>query len=369
VPRYGPPVARQIDTYLRGKKSPLAGYGTQFVAAAEANGLDPYLLVAISGAESEFGKKIKPGTNNPFGWGPHIPFGSFTEAIDTVSRGLKRGYIDEGLTSIPSIGAKWAPRGVANDPTDLNANWSWNVTKLYREASGGKSPKAAAPRSGFAAEPLAPAATLGAPAPQAAGISPMVASILDRNAQLLGVPSIAPMLTKPAAPVIPDLAASVPSLGTSSRPSAPAPQGTFGAPLATPMGGSSEFGMSDPEGAPSKNGGRFHAAKDWFGPAGSAVSSPWAGTVVEVKPSRGNSGQVFGGVVKIRGADGRVFVARHVDPRGVKVGQKIGANAPIATVSPWTGGSPHAHIEIWKTLGGGYRYENMLDPVAVLGGR
>ena len=35
----------------------------------------------------------------------------------------------------------------------------------------------------------------------------------------------------------------------------------------------------------------------------------------------------------------------------------------IASVSAWTGGSTHAHIEHWKSLSGGYRYENMLDPM------
>jgi murein DD-endopeptidase MepM/ murein hydrolase activator NlpD len=144
------------------------------------------------------------------------------------------------------------------------------------------------------------------------------------------------------------------------------PRGGKVAPLATPMGQGSEFGYVDAEGAPSRRTGkRHHAGKDWFAPAGSEVVAPWNGKVVEVKASRGNSGQVFGGVVKIQAPNGRVFVARHVDPRGVRIGQRVRAGRPIAAVSPWTGGSPHAHIEIWKTLRGGYSYENMIDPVRV----
>jgi hypothetical protein len=33
----------------------------------------------------------------------------------------------------------------------------------------------------------------------------------------------------------------------------------------------------------------------------------------------------------------------------------------VATVTNWRDGSPHAHIEVWRTLQGDY--ENMLDPM------
>jgi 2-hydroxychromene-2-carboxylate isomerase len=32
---------------------------------------------------------------------------------------------------VEAFGATWAPRGVANDPHDLNANWPRNVLKLW----------------------------------------------------------------------------------------------------------------------------------------------------------------------------------------------------------------------------------------------
>jgi murein DD-endopeptidase MepM/ murein hydrolase activator NlpD len=167
-----------------------------------------------------------------------------------------------------------------------------------------------------------------------------------------------PATRVPGAPVTPGV-----------LPSKPVKIGRFVAPLSTRLSSGSEFASPDAEGAPSARGGRYHAAKDWFAPARSAVRSPWAGRVVEVKASRGNSGQVFGGTVKIQRADGVVFVARHVDPRRVRVGQRIGRGQVVAGVSPWTGGSPHAHIEVWRTLGGGYRFENMIDPATVFGGR
>jgi murein DD-endopeptidase MepM/ murein hydrolase activator NlpD len=78
---------------------------------------------------------------------------------------------------------------------------------------------------------------------------------------------------------------------------------------------------------------------------------------------------VFGGTVKIQRADGTVFVARHVDPRRISVGQRVRPGQVVAGVSPWTGGATHAHIELWKTLGGGYRFENMIDPARFFGGK
>lgn len=118
--------------------------------AGRRNKLDPLLLVAITGAESQFGKQVKAGTHNPFGWGPHIPFKSWAASIDAVARGLRRGYLDEGRKSIRAIGEKWAPRGASNDPTDLNANWAGNVTKFYRELGGSGIPGAAVPPEALA---------------------------------------------------------------------------------------------------------------------------------------------------------------------------------------------------------------------------
>ena len=137
------------------------------------------------------------------------------------------------------------------------------------------------------------------------------------------------------------------------------------APLATAPGRGSEFNVVDAEGAPSDSGVRLHAAKDWFGPAGLPVRSPVAGTVVEVRPSRGDSGQVFGGVVKVRAADGKVWVFRHVMP-SVSLGDAVARGGQIATVNPWRDGPSHTHVELWRTLAGGYAVANMIDPMRVL---
>lgn len=185
---------------------------------------------------------------------------------------------------------------------------------------------------------------------------------------MMPAPGYLPELTKLAQQAFPraEMLAAIQGVGAQAAGAGQA-VGRAVAPLQTAMPTRSEYNIADPEGAPGPRG-RVHAGLDWFAPAGSAVRAPVSGKVVEVKPSRGRSGQVFGGTVKIQGPDGKVYVFRHVDPKGVRVGQQVRAGTPVAGVTGWTEGSDHAHIEVWKTLGGGYRAENMLDPLTVFGG-
>jgi murein DD-endopeptidase MepM/ murein hydrolase activator NlpD len=132
-------------------------------------------------------------------------------------------------------------------------------------------------------------------------------------------------------------------------------------PLASKPHKGSEFRIVDAEGAKADDGRRYHAGFDWFSPGGSAVRAPIDGTIIEVKPRKKDTGQVFGGTVKIQGPDGKVWVFRHVDPK-VAVGAAVKAGQRVAAVTPWKSGPSHAHIEVWKTFGGGYDFENMLDP-------
>lgn len=133
-------------------------------------------------------------------------------------------------------------------------------------------------------------------------------------------------------------------------------------PLPPPVPRFSEFALVEPQGAPDKNDVRHHAGLDWFAPPGTAVRAPVAGRIIEANPSKGTSGQIFGGTAKIEASDLKVWIFRHVVPT-VKVGDNVTDGQPVATVSPWDDGPEHAHIEIRKTDGGGHEFENMLDPL------
>jgi len=124
------------------------------------------------------------------------------------------------------------------------------------------------------------------------------------------------------------------------------------------------FKYRDAQGAPDVTGARYHGAVDWFtgGTGGDAVRSPEDGKIIDVLASRGSSGQVFGGVVRID--CGRcVYVLRHVEPM-VREGEQVSRGDVVAHVTrwrDWPSGS-HLHMEIWRTFAGGYRLENMMDP-------
>lgn len=133
-------------------------------------------------------------------------------------------------------------------------------------------------------------------------------------------------------------------------------------PLPPPVPRFSEFALTDPEGAPDKRGVKHHAGLDWHAPTGTVVHAPVAGKIIEAKPSKGTSGQIFGGTAKIEARDRKVWIFRHVVP-SVSVGIRVAAGQPVAAVSRWDDGPEHAHIEIRKTNAGGHVFENMLDPL------
>src|SRR5262245_60826532 len=69
-PRHDAPpasMAARLDAYLAKKHSPLKGIGGSLVSDANAYGVDPRLVVAISGAETTFGKAVC-GEHNAWNW-------------------------------------------------------------------------------------------------------------------------------------------------------------------------------------------------------------------------------------------------------------------------------------------------------------
>ena len=120
------------------------------------------------------------------------------------------------------------------------------------------------------------------------------------------------------------------------------------------------FNLADPEGMFPRPPGR-HGAVDWFADGGTPVKAARAGRVVEVTPTRGQTGQVFGGVVKVQEPNGNVWVYRHVSPC-VQLGLEVEAAQTIAFVTTWLDGPDHLHLEVWRTLAGGYNFGNAIDP-------
>lgn len=133
-----PVTVESLDRYLGSKASPIAGNGRALLRAGAKYDIDPRLIVAIAGAESFFGV-VTCAPYNAWGWGcPSGPyrFRSWEEGIDTVARGLRTGYLDEGRTSVTEIHRKYAPLAASNDPNGLNLVWARNVATFLIEQGG-----------------------------------------------------------------------------------------------------------------------------------------------------------------------------------------------------------------------------------------
>lgn len=103
--------AEILAAFLAKHNSPLQYHAQDFIDAAKQYNLDWKLVPAIAGVESTFGKFI-PGGYNGWGWGVYgtqaIYFDSWTDAIFTISKGLRENYLDKGLTDPYSINKVYA---------------------------------------------------------------------------------------------------------------------------------------------------------------------------------------------------------------------------------------------------------------------
>lgn len=105
--------AAKLRRYLRTLNSPLFDHADLLVEEADKFGYDYRLLVAISLQESLACRKIPENSYNCWGWGIYgntvTRFGSYEEAITTVSAGMKKNYLDKGLITTEQIMSKYTP--------------------------------------------------------------------------------------------------------------------------------------------------------------------------------------------------------------------------------------------------------------------
>ena len=117
-----------LKYFFRKYNSVLYDHADIFVKRADENQLDYRLLPAIAMQESNLCKYIYEGSHNCWGWGIYgnkvTRFESYDEAIDTISRGIKKYYIDRGLTTPEDIMRKYTP------PSD--GSWAYGVNTFLK---------------------------------------------------------------------------------------------------------------------------------------------------------------------------------------------------------------------------------------------
>ena len=109
---------------LQKYQSPMVENVDSFIHTCNNQQIDCYLLPAIAGLESYFGRHIYPNSHNPFGWGRgYMMFKDWDQAIEAVGQGLNQNYIGHGAQSIDQIG-----RIYSESPT-----WAYRIKRFMAE--------------------------------------------------------------------------------------------------------------------------------------------------------------------------------------------------------------------------------------------
>ncbi|WP_316570346.1 glucosaminidase domain-containing protein [Neobacillus sp. YIM B06451] len=113
----------------------LENTGEFFVEAGRKYEISPALLAAISIHETGNGTsnaaRFKFNVAGMMGKDGLKTYSSVKESIFDMARNLRQNYLDKGKLTISQIGAKYAPIGAANDPTNLNNHWVKGVNKQF----------------------------------------------------------------------------------------------------------------------------------------------------------------------------------------------------------------------------------------------
>ena len=118
-----------VKQYLEYYNSPLVPYSDEIVKLADKYGIDYRFIPAIAQQESNLCHVIPDGSYNCWGWGitsvSSLGFDSYADGIETVTKGLKENYIDEGLTTPEAIMSKYTPQS--------NGSWAHGVSEFMSE--------------------------------------------------------------------------------------------------------------------------------------------------------------------------------------------------------------------------------------------
>lgn len=118
-----------IQNYLKFYNSPLEPFSEFIVEQADLYGLDFRLITAIAQQESNLCKRIPAESNNCWGWGIHsqgtLHFENYKNGIETVSRGLRGDYLNEGFLTVEDIMGKYTPLS--------NGSWAEGVNTFMQD--------------------------------------------------------------------------------------------------------------------------------------------------------------------------------------------------------------------------------------------
>jgi len=107
----------------------MTGLGKDIVTSADKYNLPYSLLPAIAQCEGNLGKRTPEGSFNTWGYGIYgdkvLKFQSWEEGIEKVSQGLRKNFLDKGLTTPDQIMTKYTPSS--------NGSWADCVDQFLTE--------------------------------------------------------------------------------------------------------------------------------------------------------------------------------------------------------------------------------------------
>lgn len=126
-----------IEKYLKKYNSAMTPHekiAQKVVEVSDHFGLDWRLLIAIAQQESNLGKKMPENCFNAWGYGIHsqgtLCFNSWEEGIETVAKGIKEKYVDQGLSTPEAIMAKYTPQS--------SGSWAFGVNQFLEDLQSGE---------------------------------------------------------------------------------------------------------------------------------------------------------------------------------------------------------------------------------------
>lgn len=125
----GDAAEKLVENFFIKYNSPMTGTGKDIVSAARKYQIPFGLLPAIGQCEGNLGKVIPKDSYNTWGFGIYgdttTKFSSWQEAIETISKAMRRDYFDFGLTIPEKIMTKYTPSS--------NGSWAFCVNKFLNQ--------------------------------------------------------------------------------------------------------------------------------------------------------------------------------------------------------------------------------------------
>jgi hypothetical protein len=119
-----------LKKFFKKYKSPLEPLSEYIVYQADNYGIDYRLIPAIAMQESTGCKFIPEESFNCWGYGIYgdkvLRFESYEHGVERVTSGLKKNYVDKGLTSPQAIMHKYTPPSIA-----LGGPWASGVEFFF----------------------------------------------------------------------------------------------------------------------------------------------------------------------------------------------------------------------------------------------